>query len=121
MICLPQKRQQLQAATASQAAVLPIVKTLALASAEQGEADTKACQPCESFEKGLDKREPPVSGAVQPPEGLAGVLDAFRANPKAYAAGTNMASAGGRTPARRASIIGFLHGLIDRSALLAAK
>lgn len=75
-----------------------------MAGAEQGEADTKACQPHQSFEKGGPaKLGPPLSGAVHRPKGSAAGfddlyvlkakggtwsgedLDAFLANPNAYA------------------------------------
>jgi len=128
------------AATASSPAAPPIDERLAVADVKRGQADTKPCQSCHSFEKGGGaKIGPPLYGVVE--RNKASVegfqysdalkakggpwtypdLDQFLRDPKAYAAGTKMTYAGESDPAKRADIIDYLHTLSDNPPPLPAK
>ena len=108
----------------------PIAVRLASANVEKGQAGTKACQACHSFEKGgPNKVGPDLYGVVERPKGShagfdysAGMkekgggwsyadLDAFLESPKAYVKGTKMAFAGISAPQARANVIAWLRTL----------
>ena len=108
----------------------PIAVRLASANVEKGQAGTKACQACHSFEKGgPNKVGPDLYGVVERRKGAhegfdysAGMkekgggwsyadLDAFLESPKGYVKGTKMAFAGIAAPQERANVIAWLRTL----------
>ncbi|WGJ13980.1 cytochrome c family protein [Methylocapsa sp. D3K7] len=130
---LPAAQEVVEAGGGAAAPSIPPIGTrLSLADVKKGEVDTKPCQSCHNLEKGGGvKIGPPLFGIVTRPKGtVAGFeyseaikskggtwtyeeLDAFLANPKAYAQGTKMAYAGEADPAKRADLIDYLHTLSD--------
>jgi cytochrome c len=121
-------------------APLPVEQRLAAADAQRGKADVKACETCHNFAKGEGiKTGPPLYGVAGRPkasvEGFAysdglkskggtwsdADLDAFIANPKAFAQGTKMTFAGESDPAKRADIIAYLRSLSDHPKPLPPK
>lgn len=120
------------ASAAPEAKVEPIAVRLASANVEKGEAGTKACHACHSFEKGgPNKVGPDLYGIVERPKGAhAGFdysaamkekggtwtyadLDEFLTSPKAYVKGTKMAYAGIAAPQERANVIAYLRTLAE--------
>ena len=128
------------AAAAPAVAAEPLPVLLAKADAKKGEALTKACTACHSFEKGgANKVGPNLWGVVGRIEGghpgfnysaafkeRAGKgekwsfedLDKFIANPKGYVAGTAMGYAGLKEADRRADLIAYLNTMADAPAPL---
>ena len=105
----------------------PLPALLAKADAAKGEADTKVCQSCHSFDKaGAAKVGPPLYGVVgRAKASVAGFgysdglkakggnwtyedLYAFLTKPSAYAAGTKMTYPGEPEAQRRADILAYL-------------
>jgi cytochrome c len=105
----------------------PIENLLAAASAEKGEATSKQCGACHTFEKGGPNRVGPnLWNVVNRPKGTeAGFnysaamkakggnwsfdeLNKFLANPRGYISGTNMTFAGLSRETQRADVIAFL-------------
>lgn len=110
----------------------PIEPLLAAANPEQGQALTRACQSCHSFDKGgANKVGPNLYGVVgadvaahgdyaysdvlQAAEGAWSyeALNAFLANPKGYAPGTKMSYGGMKKASDRANLIAYLRTLSD--------
>lgn len=111
----------------------PIGPLLASANAADGEALTKACQACHSFNKGgPTKVGPNLYGVVGGPHahiegfaysaGIAAMhdkpwtyeeLNHFLAGPAAYAPGTKMSYAGIKKVEQRANVIAYLRSLAD--------
>jgi cytochrome c len=115
----------------------PIAVRLAAADVEAGKAAAKKCVSCHTLEKGgRNGVGPNLWGVVAAPKGhvegfaysqaLLGTggtwtyesLDAFIANPKAYAPGTKMSFAGITKPEERANLIAYLRTLADEPAPL---
>lgn len=132
---LPAAEAVSESGGSSPAAAAPLPARLAKADPKKGEANTKACQSCHSFEKGgAAKAGPPLYGIIdRSVASIAGfsysdsikakggvwtpeALDEFLANPKAYASGTKMTFAGERDPDKRADIINYLETLSDNPA-----
>ena len=105
---------------------------LAKADVAKGQADTKICQTCHSFEKGGPiKVGPPLWGVVGRPKGSfpgfnysEGMkskggdwtyddLNEFLTKPSAYVPGTKMTFAGEAEESKRADIVDYLHTLSD--------
>lgn len=110
----------------------PLPVLLAKADPAKGQADTKVCQSCHSFEKGGGaKVGPPLWGVVGRPKGsMAGFgysdgmkakggawsyedINAFITKPSAYVAGTKMSYPGESDPAKRADILAYLKTVSD--------
>lgn len=110
----------------------PIAVRLASADPMKGQAGSKACQACHSFDKASANKVGPglwevverKKGAHEGFEYSAGMkekggswsyeeLDHFIENPKAYVKGTKMAFAGLASPTDRANVIAYLHTLSD--------
>jgi cytochrome c len=120
-------------AAAPAAEPLPVL--LAKADPAKGQAQTKACQACHSFDKGGQNKVGPhlwgIAGAdkahsegfdysaalkeLAAKNGKWGYdeLDKFLTNPKGYAPGTKMAFAGIPDAAKRAEVIAYLRTLSD--------
>ncbi len=115
----------------------PIETLMASASAEKGQATSKQCVACHTFEKGGPNRVGPnLFGIIgRPKASVAGFnysaalkakggnwtyedLNAFLANPKGFVPGTNMAYAGLSRDAQRADLIAFLRQHADSPAPL---
>ncbi len=115
----------------------PIAVRLAAADVERGKVAAKKCASCHTFEKGgRNGVGPNLWGVVAAKKGhvegfaysqaLLGTggewsyeaLDAFIANPKAYAPGTKMSFAGIARPDERADLIAYLRSLADEPAPL---
>lgn len=135
---LPEAKAE-QAAAPAEAKVEPIAVRLASANVEKGQAGTKACQACHSFEKGgPNKVGPDLWDVVERKKGShegfdysAGMkekggtwtyadLDEFLTSPKAYVKGTKMGFAGIASPQERANVIAYLHTLSDNPKPLPA-
>ena len=118
------------AAKGEKAEPLPVL--LAKADVKKGEGDVKVCTACHNFEKGAAvKAAPPLYGVVGRPVGAIEAwtysdslkakggnwtleaLNAFIANPKAYASGTKMAYPGMADAAKRAEVLAYLNSLAD--------
>lgn len=129
---LPEAQAEQAAAAPAEAKVEPIAVRLASANVEKGQAGTKACQACHSFEKGgPNKVGPDLWDVVERKKGShegfdysAGMkekggnwtyadLDEFLTSPKAYVKGTKMGFAGIASPQERANVIAYLHTLSD--------
>ena len=110
----------------------PLPALLAKADAAKGQADTKVCQSCHSFEKGgVAKVGPPLWGVVgRPVASIAGFgysdglkkmggdwtyeeINKFIKKPKADVAGTKMTFPGEDDPHKRADILAYLQTLSD--------
>lgn len=111
----------------------PIAERLAAANAERGQAATRPCQACHTFDKGGPHRVGPnLWNVVGQPiahhqdyaysaalSGRSGetwtyeALDHFLANPRAFAPGTKMTFAGVRRDDQRADLIAYLRSLSD--------
>ncbi len=126
-------------AGAKPAPEVPLPDLLAKADPKKGEADTKPCQACHSFEKGAGvKIGPPLWGVVDRPKGsVAGFdysagmkakggnwtfedLNSFITDPKAFVNGTKMAFAGVPEAGKRADILAYLRTLSDSPVSLPA-
>ena len=122
-------------AAGEKAEPLPVV--LAKADVKRGEAGAKVCTTCHNFEKGAGvKAGPPLYGVVGRAVGSADgwvysadlkakggnwtldTINAFVANPKAYAAGTKMSYPGLADAGKRADILVYLNSLADSPAPL---
>jgi cytochrome c len=120
-------------------AEVPLPTLLAKADPAKGQALTKVCATCHSFEKGAAaKVGPNLYGIVERAKGgVAGFdysdalkakggkwtfeeINAFIANPKTYAPGTKMGYGGEADAAKRADIIAYLDKLSDSPAPLPA-
>jgi cytochrome c len=124
---------QAEAAGAAPAAKAePIAVRLASANLGKGEAGTKACHACHSFDKGGPNKVGPglwdvverkkaghegydYSAAMKEKGGTWTYedLDHFLESPKGYVKGTKMAFAGISSPQERANVIAYLHSLSD--------
>ena len=110
----------------------PLPALLAKADPAKGQADTKVCQSCHSFEKGgVAKVGPPLWGVVGRPvasiagfaysDGLKGMggnwtyesIFKFIAKPSAFMPGTKMSYPGESDPAKRADILAYLKTISD--------
>lgn len=119
-------------APAAAAKVEPIAVRLASANADKGQAGSKACQACHSFEKGGANKVGPglwdvverklgghagfeYSAALKEKGGAwdYAQLDQFLENPKGYIKGTKMAYAGISSPQERANVISYLRTLAE--------
>jgi cytochrome c len=111
----------------------PLPVLLAKADPVKGQADTKVCQSCHSFEKGAGaKVGPPLYGVVGRPvasipgfaysdalKAKGGVwtyedINKFITKPSAYASGTKMTYPGESDAAHRADILAYLHTDTDK-------
>jgi cytochrome c len=129
---LPEPAPADSAAAPAAAKAEPIAVRLASANAEKGQAGSKACAACHSFEKGgANKVGPGLWDIVERQKaGHAGFeysaalkekggtwtyadLDAFLENPKGYAKGTKMAYAGLTSPQERGNVIAYLRNLAE--------
>lgn len=132
-----------KAAAPAAAAVEPIGVRLAAADAAKGQAATKQCASCHSFEKGgTAKVGPNLYDIVERKKGSfagfkysAGMterggkgegwtyddLDTFLTNPKGFVSGTTMSFAGVSDPVQRANIIAYLRAQADAPKALPAK
>ena len=135
---LPEPAPADSAAAPAAAKAEPIAVRLASANAEKGQAGSKACAACHSFDKGgANKVGPNLWGVVNRPIGshegfsysavLAGKspdpwdydhLNQFLTSPKTYAPGTKMSFAGISKDAERADVIAYLRSLADEPAPL---
>ncbi|WP_034991510.1 c-type cytochrome [Beijerinckia mobilis] len=121
-------------------AVAPLPERLAKADIKKGEADTKPCQACHTFDKGGGaKVGPPLWGIVDRPKAsVAGFaysdatkakggnwtledLDVFITSPKTFISGTKMAFGGEKDPQKRADLIDYLNTLSDSPKPLPTK
>ena len=110
----------------------PLPALLAKADPAKGQADTKVCQSCHSFEKGgVAKVGPPLWGVVGRPvasiagfaysDGLKGMggnwtyesIFKFIAKPSAFMPGTKMSYPGESDPSKRADILAYLKTISD--------
>jgi cytochrome c len=127
-------------AGAAAPAAEPLPVLLAKADPAKGQAQTKACQACHSFEKGGPNKVGPhlwgivgadkahsegfeYSAALKEMAAKNGKwgfeeLDKFLTNPKGYVPGTKMAFAGIPDAAKRAEVIAYLRTLSDSPVAL---
>jgi cytochrome c len=136
---LPSAEAEGAAAATPAAAAVPLPELLAKADPKKGEALTKPCSACHTFDKGgANKVGPNLYGVVNRPtasvagfaysdslKGKGGAwsfenIDHFITNPKGYASGTKMAYGGEKDAGRRADIIDYLRTLSDSPAPLPA-
>ena len=129
---LPGASEAAPPAAAAAAPVVPLPVLLAKADVTKGQADTKICQTCHSFEKGGSiKVGPPLWGVVGRPKGsypgftysdgmkskggnwTYDDINQFITKPSAYVPGTKMTYAGEEEASKRADIIDYLHTLSD--------
>ena len=129
---LPGGTETASAPAAAAPAEVPLPVLLAKADPAKGQADTKVCQSCHSFEKGAAaKVGPPLYGVVgRPVASIAGFgysdglkakggnwsfedINKFITKPSAYMAGTKMTYPGESDPAKRADILAYLQTLSD--------
>ena len=123
------------------AAVVSIGALLTSASAEKGQAATKSCKACHTFEKGGKKKVGPnlwnivgrkiasvggfaYSKAIKAKSGEEWSFDnlnAFLTKPKAFIPGTKMGFGGLKKDAKRANVIAYLRSLSDAPKPLPAK
>ncbi|GEP01975.1 c-type cytochrome [Methylobacterium oxalidis] len=127
---LPEPKEESAAAPAAKAE--PVAVRLASANVEKGQAGTKACASCHSFEKGGPNKVGPhlwdvverqkahepgfdYSASLKEKGGTWTYedLDHFLESPKGYAKGTKMAFAGISSPQERANVIAYLRTLSD--------
>ncbi len=127
---LPSGGEKTAQAEAPKETPLPVL--LAKADPKKGEADTKVCQSCHSFDKGgAAKVGPPLYGVVGRAKGsIAGFgysdgvkakggdwtyedLNKFITKPSAYISGTKMTYPGEQEPEKRADILAYLRTLSD--------
>ncbi|MDR7036399.1 MULTISPECIES: c-type cytochrome [Methylobacterium] len=127
---LPEPKAEAGGAPAAKAE--PVSVRLASANVEKGQAGTKACQSCHSFEKGGPNKVGPhlwdvverqkahepgfdYSASLKEKGGAWTYedLDHFLESPKGYAKGTKMAFAGISSPQERANVIAYLRTLSD--------
>jgi cytochrome c len=120
------------AAPAAAAAEEPLSALLAKADPAKGQADTKPCQACHSFDKGgAAKVGPPLYGVVGRPvasiagfaysDGMKAVgaewtyekLNKLIAKPSAFVAGTKMSFPGESDAHKRADILAYLQTLSE--------
>ncbi len=120
------------AAAPKAAPEIPFPVELAKAEVAKGQADTKICQTCHSFDKGGPIRVgPPLWGVVgrhkgsfpgfNYSEGMKSKggdwtyddLNVFLTKPSAYVAGTKMTFGGEAEESKRADIVDYLHTLSD--------
>lgn len=125
------------ASTEKAAPAEPIAVRLAKADATKGAAVAKQCASCHKFEKGgANGQGPALHGIVgKKMAGVAGfgysdvlkgmgktwdfeALDAFIANPKAFANGTKMTFAGISRPDQRADLIAYMNSMSDAPVAL---
>jgi cytochrome c len=110
----------------------PLPALLAKADPAKGQADTRTCQTCHSFDKGGPaKIGPPLYGVVGRPKGsIPGFnysdamkskggdwtyedINQFITKPSAFVQGTKMTYAGESEATKRADILAYLHTLSD--------
>lgn len=126
------------AAAPAEAQLEPIAPLLAAADPAAGQRAARACAACHGFEKGgANKVGPNLWGVVGAPHAHAPgfaysnalaskkdqpwsyeELNAFLANPKAYAPGTKMNFAGIKSPQERANVVAWLRQQADTPAPL---
>jgi cytochrome c len=125
-----------EAAGGGQAAAVPVATLLQTADPAKGQAATKPCLACHSFEKGgQNKVGPNLWGVVERPiashEGFAysdalkaksdqkwtfELLNDFIHDPRSFAPGTKMTYAGMKRDSARADILAYLRTLSDNPA-----
>jgi cytochrome c len=124
---------------AAPVAAIPLPVLLAKADPAKGQALTKVCATCHSFDKGgAAKVGPNLYGVVGRPKGsIAGFgysdamkakggdwsfddINTFISNPKGFVAGTKMAFGGEADAGKRADIIAYLRTLSDSPVALPA-
>ncbi len=129
-----------ETAAPTTAEVEPIAVRLAAADVESGRVAARKCASCHTFDKGgrngvgpnlwgiVGAKKGHVEGFAYSQALLATggewsyeSLDAFLANPKAYAPGTKMSFAGIPRPDERAHLIAYLRSLADEPAPLPAQ
>ena len=120
------------AAEAAAEPAVPLPQLLVKASLDKGQANAKVCAACHNFTKGAGAKIGPELWAVvdRPVASMGGFdysetlkkkggdwslenINAFIANPKAYAPGTKMGYAGEANQEKRADILAYLNSLSD--------